>query len=68
MVLDKLNILSRKSDLAIIQAREFGQILSSNLPSIKLNYIVIIKKYLLTPMGYIILECVSYYKYESYVL
>ena len=39
MVLDKLNILSRKSDLAIIQAREFGQILSSNFPSIKLNYI-----------------------------
>ena len=39
MVLDKLNILSRKSDLAIIQAREFGQILSSNFPSIKLNYV-----------------------------
>ena len=39
MVLDKINILSRKSDLAIIQAREFGQILSSNFPSIKLNYI-----------------------------
>ena len=39
MVLDKLNILSRKSDLAIIQAREFGQTLSSVFPSIKLNYI-----------------------------
>ena len=39
MVLEKLNILSRKSDLAVIQAREFGQILSSNFPSIKLNYI-----------------------------
>ena len=39
MVLENLNILSRKSDLAVIQAREFGQILSSNFPSIKLNYI-----------------------------
>ena len=39
MVLDKLSILSRKSDLAIIQAREFGQKLSSIFPSIKLNYI-----------------------------
>ena len=39
MVLDKLNILSRKSDLAIIQAREFGQTLSSVFPSIKLHYI-----------------------------
>ena len=39
MVLDKINILSRKSDLAVIQAREFGQIFSSKFPSIKLNYI-----------------------------
>ena len=39
MVLENLNILSRKSHLAVIQAREFGQILSSNFPSIKLNYI-----------------------------
>ena len=35
----KIRVLSRKSDLAIIQAREFGQILSSNFPSIKLNYV-----------------------------
>ena len=39
MVLNKINILSRKSDLAVIQAREFGQIFSSKFPSIKLNYI-----------------------------
>ena len=39
MVFDRINILSRKSDLAVIQAREFGQIFSSKFPSIKLNYI-----------------------------
>ena len=39
MTFKKIDILSRKSDLAVIQAREFGQILSSNFPSIKLNYI-----------------------------
>ena len=39
MVLEKLNILSRKSDLAVIQAHEFGKKLLSKYPSIKLNFI-----------------------------
>ncbi len=35
----KLDILSRKSDLALIQAHEFGEVLLSKYPSLKLNYI-----------------------------
>ena len=35
----KLDILSRKSDLAVIQAHEFGEVLLSKYPSLKLNYI-----------------------------
>ena len=35
----KLDILSRKSDLAVIQSHEFGEVLLSKYPSLKLNYI-----------------------------
>tara|TARA_B100000902_G_scaffold378673_1_gene412156 strand:- start:45 stop:1565 length:1521 start_codon:yes stop_codon:yes gene_type:complete len=35
----KLVILSRKSDLAVIQAHEFGEVLLSKYPSLKINYI-----------------------------
>ena len=35
----KIRILSRKSDLAVIQAYEFGEYLKSKYPSLKLNYI-----------------------------
>ena len=35
----KLDILSRKSDLAVIQAHEFGKVLLTKYPSLKLNYI-----------------------------
>ncbi len=35
----KLDIISRKSDLAVIQAHEFGEVLLSKYPSLKLNYI-----------------------------
>ena len=39
MDLEKINILSRKSDLALIQAHEFGKILLSKYPNLKLNFI-----------------------------
>ncbi len=35
----KIRILSRKSDLAVIQAYEFGEVLLSKYPSLKSNYI-----------------------------
>ena len=35
----KIRILSRKSDLAVIQAYEFGEVLLSKYPSLKINYI-----------------------------
>ena len=38
MVIKKINVLSRKSDLAVIQAHEFGKFLSSKQPSINIDY------------------------------
>ncbi|MDC6448439.1 hypothetical protein PQZ42_05130, partial [Alphaproteobacteria bacterium] len=38
MVLKKINILSRKSDLAVIQAHEFGKELLSKHPLMKINF------------------------------
>ena len=38
MVIKKINVLSRKSDLAVIQAHEFGKFLSSKQPSINIHY------------------------------
>ena len=35
----KIKVLSRKSDLATIQAREFGEYLNSKYPDIQINYI-----------------------------
>ena len=38
MGIKKINILSRKSDLAVIQAHEFGKVLVSKNPSININF------------------------------
>ena len=38
MVIKKINVLSRKSDLAVIQAHEFGKFLSSKQPSINIDF------------------------------
>ena len=35
----KIRVLSRKSDLAIIQAYEFGEYLQSKFPDTKIEYI-----------------------------
>ena len=39
MDIKKIDILSRKSDLAVIQAHEFGKVLLSKNPSININFI-----------------------------
>ena len=38
MTFNKIDILSRKSDLAVIQAHEFGKVLVSKNPSININF------------------------------
>lgn len=38
MIFENINVLSRKSDLAVIQAHEFGRVLLSKYPSININF------------------------------
>ena len=38
MTFENINVLSRKSDLAVIQAHEFGRVLLSKYPSININF------------------------------
>ena len=38
-VLKKIRILSRKSDLAVIQARQVGKKIQEHFPTIKIEYI-----------------------------